>query len=373
MRNNLLGSLYGRLLLVLVNSLLLSAATSAVLLLILYAIYKNSSATGSMGFVMRNFYYGYGLYPFILVLLIFFLFVYFMVLIRKFILYVSEVEHVTKELSEGRFEVDIPADSPKMPLHIFENLELMKKQLDYFIKEEKRASNLKNDLITNVSHDLRTPLTSMIGYLQLIEKNNYKDEVELMYYVDIAYEKSIRLNRMVNDLFEYTKLQNNDLVLYTTTLNLNELMKQLVAQFLPESGKRGICIDLEERETKLMLKADPDKMVRVFENIISNALKYGKESTDVLIVMDCEGDFASVDIINIGEPIPQAAIPLLFDRLYRVETSRSSETGGTGLGLAIAKGIVESHHGSIQVASNEHRTSFKVLLPLLQAEYSKSD
>ncbi len=91
------------------------------------------------------------------------------------------------------------------------------------------------------------------------------------------------------------------------------------------------------------------------------------DGKDILVIINREGHYAAVDIINYGDPIPEAAIPLLFDRLYRVETSRSSETGGTGLGLAIAKGIVESHHGSIKVASNQQRTSFKVLLPLVQS------
>ncbi|WP_042352810.1 sensor histidine kinase [Bacillus massiliigorillae] len=364
MKNNIRRSLHLRLILVFVYSLVLSAVTSTVLLLFLYKIYKNSSATEFIGITMRKYYYGYGLSPFVLALILIFQFIYFIWLIRKWSVYFTQVEHVTMELSEGNFDVKIPKDSTNIPLHVLENLELMKRQLDYLIKEEKRVSNLKNELITNVSHDLRTPLTSMIGYLQLIESNKYKDEVELMYYADIAYEKSIRLKRMVNDLFEFTKLQNDEIVLNTIRLNLNELLKQLVAQFLPESGKRGVCIDLVEKEMNVIFQADPDKLVRVFENIISNALKYGYEGKDIDIIVDREDGFATVTIVNIGDPIPQAAIPLLFDRLYRVESSRSSETGGTGLGLAIAKGIVDSHRGSIEVTSNEQRTSFKVLLPL---------
>lgn len=240
----------------------------------------------------------------------------------------------------------------------------MKEQLDYLIKKEKKINRLKNELITNVSHDLRTPLTSMIGYLQLIEDNHYKDEVELMYYVDIALEKSLRLNRMVNDLFEYTKLQNDELVLTKINLNLNELMRQLVSQFLPDTDKKGICMNLEEKNPKININADPDKIMRVFENILSNALKYGSEDKDIKVIINQEEYVATVEIENAGNPIPQEAIPLLFNRLYRVESSRSFETGGTGLGLAIAKGIVDSHNGSIEVSSNEQKTSFKVILPL---------
>lgn len=314
--------------------------------------------------MMRNYFYNYGLFPFILALILILQFIYFCWLIHKWGVYFTQVENVTKALSEGRFEVSVPEQPKRIPLSTFQNLEQMKQQLDYLIKEEKRTSRLKNELITNVSHDLRTPLTSMIGYLQLIEENRYKDEVELMYYVDIAYEKSIRLNRMVNDLFEYTKLQNDELVLYKIRLHLNELLRQLVSQFLPESGKRNVCMELEERHDHVMLSADPDKIVRVFENILSNALKYGSDGKDIDIILDKTEHVATVEIINRGNPIPQAAIPLLFNRLYRVEASRSLETGGTGLGLAIAKGIVDSHNGEIEVTSDEQRTSFKVILPL---------
>ncbi|MFS0783665.1 sensor histidine kinase [Bacillus sp. 1P06AnD] len=367
MRNNIRLSLTIKLFLLLLYSLLLSIATAALLLGIVYYIYKHSTIDGFVGPLIRKLYYTYGLAPAASILVVLFLFVYFMLLVRKPAKYVSQAEHVTHELSKGNFDVQIPKDLPSMPLSIFNNLELMKRQLDYLIKEEKRISHLKNDLITNVSHDLRTPLTSMIGYLQLIEEGKYKDEVELIYYADIAYEKSVRLKRMVNDLFEYTKLQNEELVLYKTEINLNELLKQLIAQFLPETTKLGICIDLDEKES-ILVGADADKLVRVFENIISNALKYGKAGEDILIILSGEKKQAVIEIINAGDPIPEAALPLLFNRLYRVEASRSSDTGGAGLGLAIAKGIVESHGGTIGAKSSQERTTFTVRLPLLETD-----
>ncbi|MFL8712661.1 sensor histidine kinase [Clostridioides sp. GD02377] len=240
-------------------------------------------------------------------------------------------------------------------------------QLRNITVEERQAQQTKTDLITNVSHDLRTPLTSIMGYLGLIEEGKYKDEVQMMYYVNIAYEKSKNLNVLINDLFELTKMQNNTMRLNKIEINLVELLSQIVSQFEIYFKQEFMVSRVNFNEEKLIVKADPNKLVRVFENLMTNAMKYGKDGLYVDIVTEKKEDMAIVKVINYGEPIPVLDLPNIFDRFYRVEKSRNRNAGGSGLGLAITKNIVNLHGGEITVSSNKHQTVFEVQLPIIQS------
>lgn len=233
--------------------------------------------------------------------------------------------------------------------------------------EERQAQQTKTDLITNVSHDLRTPLTSIMGYLGLIEEGKYKDEVQLMYYVNIAYEKSKSLNILINDLFELTKMQNNTIRLKKININLVELLSQIVSQLGFYFNKEFMVSRVNFNEEKLIINADPDKLVRAFENLITNAIKYGKDGLYVDIVTEKKENMAVVKVINYGEPIPVLDLPNIFDRFYRVEKSRNRNDGGSGLGLAITKNIINLHDGEITASSDTHKTVFEVQLPIMQS------
>jgi signal transduction histidine kinase len=245
-----------------------------------------------------------------------------------------------------------------------ENINIMSAKLKSSMEEERQAVQAKQELITNVSHDLRTPLTSIKGYLQYIHENRYKDEVELMYYADIAYQKTLRLERMVNDLFEYTRVAYGQTKLKLVPIDLRELLGQLSAELRLMAEEAGMELAMDGPEERVMIKADGDKLVRVFENLISNAVRYGRDGRRVDIRLRQSGEMAEVRVINYGEPIPRKDLPYIFDRFHRVDKSRSADTGGTGLGLAIARNIVELHQGTITAASDEAQTCFTVKLPL---------
>lgn len=282
--------------------------------------------------------------------------------------YRFELIHRTLEkFSLGDFDTEIPQmkDDYLGDLSFF--LSNIKSKLKQLIEEEKRAVQSKNELVTNVSHDLRTPLTSIIGYLRLIQDDQYKDEVELKYFVDIAYEKTLRLNKMVNDLFEFTKINNRDIAIRKMHFSLIEFLKQLKEQFLPQLREAEMELVINQDNEELFIYADPDKLYRVFENLITNAIKYGKTGKRIDIQVESEEEYINIHVINYGEPIPANAIPHIFERLYRLEKSRSDETGGTGLGLAIAKGIVELHQGEIHVYSNDLETRFEVKIPIAES------
>lgn len=278
--------------------------------------------------------------------------------------YFGELSHTVEHISQGNFEVVIPVKQQNEVRYLAEDINLLVAELKRSLDEERRAEQTKNELVTNVSHDLRTPLTSILGYLGLIEQDRYRDEVELRQYVQIAYAKAERLNLLINDLFEYTRMRHDVIPLKKTNFNLVEMMNQLVVHYRLELQEAGMEGSLITREHELTLYGDPDKLVRVFENLLVNAITYGRDGRKLDIYLNRQEQSAVIQVVNYGEPIPAADLPHIFDRFYRVDKSRTENSGGTGLGLAIAKGLVEKHGGTLTAASNGASTRFEVRLPL---------
>ncbi|MFD2613968.1 sensor histidine kinase [Paenibacillus gansuensis] len=294
-------------------------------------------------------------------ILLFFFF--FFVFSRSTIHYLMRISQGIEQIAGGDLDSRLPIRGDDELGVLAENINKMTVQLKLSIEEERRAERTKAELVTNVSHDLRTPLTSIVGYLGLIEEDRYRDEVELRHYVQIAHEKSIRLKTMIDDLFEYTRMSGG-MGLRLSPINLAEMLGQLVAQFRLQFEQAEMECHLAVPNHPIFVDADGDKLVRVFENLIVNAIQYGKEGRQIDVSAWSDNGQAVVEIANYGEPLPASVIPLLFERFYRGEQSRSRNTGGSGLGLAIAKNIVELHHGVIYAASAEGKTSFLVRLPI---------
>ncbi|MBM7566848.1 sensor histidine kinase [Paenibacillus sacheonensis] len=289
--------------------------------------------------------------------------VYFFALSHPTIRYLMDISQGIERIAGGNFDYRFPIRGDDELAGLAENINTMTAQLKLSIEEERRAERTKVELVTNVSHDLRTPLTSIVGYLGLIEEDRYRDEVELRQYVRIAYEKSMHLKSMIDDLFEFTRTSGG-MGLRLSPINLVEMLGQLAAQFRLQFEQAGMACVLMLPDHPIIVDADGDKLVRVFENLIVNAIQYGKDGKRIDIAAWTDFGQTVVEIANYGEPLPASTIPLLFERFYRGEHSRSRNTGGSGLGLAIAKNIVELHHGAIAAASDGGRTSFKVRLPL---------
>ncbi|NFN93348.1 response regulator [Clostridium botulinum] len=273
---------------------------------------------------------------------------------------INETEMMVKGDLDKLIEINAKGDMKNLA----QNINNISKQLKKRTLEERKAQKTKNDLITNVSHDLRTPLTSIIGYLEIIDSDKYKDEIQLRYYANIAYEKSKSLNLLINDLFELTKMQNNTIKLEKVKINLVELLGQVIAYFKCQFDNEKMKARIKFSEDKLIVNADAEKLVRAFENLLSNSIKYGRDGYYVDIITKSEGDMAIVQIINYGEAIPAIDLPYIFDRFYRIEKSRNSDIGGSGLGLAITKNIIELHQGRISAYSDENKTIFEVRLPI---------
>lgn len=279
---------------------------------------------------------------------------------------IGEINHTVKQIADGRLKMDhqIAVRRGNVFDDFASNVNRMSERLQLALEEERRAEQAKNELITNVSHDLRTPLTSVVGYLGLIEQDRYRDEVELRHYVGIAYEKSQHLHELINDLFEYTRMRHDTIALNLGPINLVEMLGQLLVQYHMPLQEAGIKGELHSSENMIMVRADAAKLARVFENLISNAMAYGREGKRIDVTVSLLEGRVAVDVINYGEPISAIDLPHIFDRFYRADKSRTRWTGGSGLGLAISKSIVELHHGFIEASSNAERTVFRVTMPL---------
>lgn len=289
-------------------------------------------------------------------------------LIRRYRQY--QMHHIISELhyiAQGHFDHRIPFRLKGDQQRVVTSVNSLVDSAIQSMDDERKIEQSKDELITNVSHDLRTPLTSIIGYLGLIEDKQYHSEEDLLKYTHTAYEKAKQMKALVEDLFEYTKVRQTEAPVNIINVNLDQMLEQLAASFELEASKKNIEIRSTTKPANLMIEADAEKLGRVFSNLIANGLKYGQEATYISLDAKQIDDNVEVRVSNDGAEIPQESLNHLFERFYRVEESRSKATGGTGLGLAIVQSIVDLHHGTVKVESNKQETSFIVTLPINRA------
>lgn len=278
-----------------------------------------------------------------------------------------QLRHVIDELhyiADGHFDHQISFVVKTDLQKVIDSINALVDSTVASMEEERQIEQSKDDLITNVSHDIRTPLTSIIGYLGLLKSSELNEDQTK--YIQIAYDKALQMKALAEDLFEYTTLRsstNNKLVL--TPLHVNSMLEQVAAGFELEAEKKNITFNVITRPRDLVIDADAKMIVRMLNNLISNALKYGHGATEInLIANKVNNEFVELRVENNGEQIPKKSLQKIFDRFYRVESSRNLKTGGTGLGLAITKSIVDLHGGNIKCQSTAELTSFIIQLPL---------
>lgn len=228
----------------------------------------------------------------------------------------------------------------------------------------KEAEQRKNDLIIYLAHDLKTPLTSVIGYLTLLRDERQISEELQEKYLSISLDKAERLEELVNEFFEITRFNLSNITLQYSRVNLTRLLEQTVFEFKPMFMDKGLECQLEAAPD-IMLKCDADKIQRVFDNLLRNAVFYSFDNSVIKIIVVQEDKEVSVKFINNGDTIPQEKLGRIFEQFYRLDTSRASRNGGAGLGLAIAKEIVELHNGQITAESADEVIEFNVIVPFL--------
>ena len=288
----------------------------------------------------------------------------FLLLQRKSLKYIGKIAVAVQNISEGDLNTQIEILADDEFSMIAENLNRMEADIRELMDKEREAERTKNELITNVAHDLRTPLTSIIGYLELLSKGIPLEPEMQQKYIDIAYTKAKRLEKLIEDLFGFTKMNYGKISMNVGNVDIVKLLGQLLEEFYPSFADKNLTYELVSNVPAQIITADGNLLARLFDNLINNAIKYGADGKKVLVKIHAEEEIVTVSVTNYGYVIPADELPLIFNKFYRVEQSRSTTTGGTGLGLAIAKSIVDMHGGTIAVASDLNGTVFTVKLKI---------
>ena len=228
----------------------------------------------------------------------------------------------------------------------------------------KEAEQRKNDLIVYLAHDLKTPLTSVIGYLTLLRDEPQISEEMRSRYTGIALDKAERLEDLINEFFDITRFNLPNIQLEPERVNISRMLEQIGFEFHPILAEKDLKLETEIKPNVEML-CDPDKLARVFDNLLRNAVNYSYAGTTIYLSMDYEPikDEVKICVENHGKTISPDKLDRIFDQFFRLDSSRRSSTGGSGLGLAIAKEIVELHHGTITAESENESIRFTVVLP----------
>ena len=286
----------------------------------------------------------------------------FMILQEKSLRYITKISDAMQNISEGDLNVTVEVEGDDEFSSMAANLNKMVEDLKELMDKERESERTKNELITNVAHDLRTPLTSIIGYLELLS-GDVKLEPEIQKkYINIAYVKTKRLEKLIEDLFGFTKMNYGKLSMHVGQVDVVKLLSQLLEEFYPSFVDKNLSYELQSNVPVKVITADGNLLARLFDNLINNAIKYGADGKRIMVKLHADDEIVTVSVINYGYVIPADELPLIFNKFYRVEQSRSTNTGGTGLGLAISKNIVDMHGGTITVTSDLSGTVFTVKL-----------
>ena len=306
-----------------------------------------------------------------IVCFIFFFSIYFVFFTKKIVDYFEQIDRGIEEFSEGNFDIEFEVRNEDELSNMARNLNRTTGEINRILAKERDEEKSRKEFITCIAHDLRTPLTSVIGYLQLVmakahaSRSNEELQIKNEEYVKIAYEKAIRLQGLIEELFSFTKTDSTELRLHLTEIDVVKLMEQLADECYPSLQEAGLALEFKTSAEVIKIEADGELMARAIANLLTNGIKYGKDGKKIIIDLYRENENSDlhIRIINYGRLIPEKDIDHIFDKFYRVEDSRSLQTGGAGLGLAITQNIVKLHGGCVNVKSDLSGTVFEIVLP----------
>lgn len=275
--------------------------------------------------------------------------------------YLNEIsDAVDKVVLQGTEPILLPAEIAP----IADKLTIARSTIAARSAQAVEAERRKNDMVVYLAHDLKTPLTSVIGYVSLLRESvqSLKPE-QAEKFAEIALKKAYRLEDLINEMFDIARYNVQEMELVCSSFNLTRMLEQLADEFSPQLSDRNLKISLTLEEN-LKIYADSDKLARVFDNILKNAAAYAYSGSEIEINAAQEREKVRVRIANRGDCIPPNALSAIFEKFYRVDESRGTQNGSAGLGLAIANEIVIAHGGEITAQSTDEKTEFCVLLPI---------
>ena len=267
--------------------------------------------------------------------------------IRKKVKYIEYIAVGINEISKGNLNYKINKIGEDELSKVAEQINHMEKSLLSIIERERNSEKNQRELITNISHDLKTPLTVILGYLDIIRTKAYKNEEEYNEYIDTVYKKAKVLEKMIFDLFELVKLGDGEDILNKSNVNINKVLRQVVMDYLPMAEEKNLSIDYIDSESTIILNVDLNKICRVFNNLMDNAIKYTVDNGNIKVHLKEDEAGALIIFTNTCKNINKQNIDNIFDRFYRGDKARSSKVEGSGVGLSIVKKIIEIHNSNI--------------------------
>lgn len=278
---------------------------------------------------------------------------------RKPFLYLEELGRAAKQL----YDNNSPELSLSPALKDYE-LDMVNIRLKMLQNEQaaKEAEQRKNDLVVYLAHDLKTPLTSVIGYLSLLKEETQISPELRAKYTSIALDKAERLEDLINEFFDITRFNLTSPALNVSRIDLSLMLKQLAYEFKPMLAEKNLECRLNVPEN-MYFNCDADKLSRVFDNLLKNAVNYSFENSYIEITMEEHDDKINISFKNNGNTIPQEKLSQIFEQFYRLDNARASNTGGAGLGLAIARQITLLHGGTLEASSYNENIIFRMTLP----------
>lgn len=291
---------------------------------------------------------------------------YFLLLTRKVTGDLSDIADGISSTTRDREAGSLPVDRQDEIGEIARSVHQMTEELSRLMVSEREALQSNKEMIACLAHDLRTPLTSLSGYLNLAMDTDKYDVEQRQHFAEVAARKADRLEGLIQDLFDYTKLMSGEITLHRRRIDFVKLVEQMIEEFYPLLEENELTCSFQTECRELEMDVDPDLMARAVQNLLSNAVKYGKDGKQIIIRLE-KGRNVTFSVTNYGLIIPEKSLDMIFERFYRVEGARSPGTGGTGLGLNIAKEIITLHGGTITVESGLQGTVFSVEIPRKEA------
>ena len=264
-----------------------------------------------------------------------------------------------------RFLIDdeaMPLEIPEEDSEVFARISEIKLEMNSKETALQKEMSRKNDMVTYLAHDLKTPLTSVIGYLSILEDEPELPPEQRKKYIDVALRKAVRLEELEEQLFEICRFNLTEIEIEAGDVNLSKMLEQITYEFAPLLREKNLTICTKIR-SDVHYSCDVDKIERVFDNLIRNAINYSYPDSEINISLDGDDKFVNIIMENRGRTIPSDKLERIFEQFYRVDSSRNSSSGGSGLGLAIAKQLVEAHGGVVAAESENEMIRFVVKLP----------
>ncbi|MCY9698020.1 HAMP domain-containing sensor histidine kinase [Paenibacillus alginolyticus] len=296
---------------------------------------------------------------------LFFFLLLFFFLMRHIVRQVRTLADGLMAIAKGDLHYRVPLPGQDELGEVAQNINYMAEQLQSMMMRERQIETSKMELITHVSHDLRTPLTSIIGYLNLLKNDDYHDLDEHKRYIHNAYNKTQQMKKLIDDLFEYTRLTSGDVNPTFRKIDLNSLLEQIIIEFEPIAQELSLTVKKDWDQQPLFAHVDVEKLVRAIDNLLMNALKFSLKPGEITVRLAENSHFIVFVVENWGSPVTKEQEKLLFERFYKAEPSRRDRDvpSGAGLGLSIANYIVELHGGRIGLKNENGHFTFFIELP----------